>query len=114
MNLADLNELKSKADHRESCARDLREQAAEIATRRRADSRPLGEILSDLKRYRKERREAIERAEALLRDDLLRIAEMDLEGQARRLTAEANAKRAALAAYFGEKAEAKPADEVPA
>ena len=112
MNLSALIKLQNEASGCESRARDLRQQAAEIGARRRADTRTLGEVLSDLKRYREERRAAIERAEALLRDDLLRLAELDLEGQARRLTAEADAKRAALAAFFGGPDESKaPAEE---
>lgn len=115
MNLTDLNKLQSEASSCESTARYLREDAARIARDRRdLGHRPLREVLDGLRQYSQARREAVERAEALLRDDLLRLAELDLEGQARRLTAEANAKRAALAAYFGEKAEGKPADEVPA
>jgi len=114
VNLADLIKLQNEASHCEARARDLKGQAAGIAARRRADTRPLMEVLADMKRYREERRAAVERAEALLRDDLLRIAEMDLEGQARRLTAEANAKRVAIATFFGEEPTARRADEVPA
>lgn len=113
MNLADLNKLQSEASSCEARARGLKAQAASLADARRGTA-TLWDALNSYRTLYTERRDALLRAEALLRDDLLRLAELDLEGQARRLMAEANAKRAAIAAYFGEKAEAKPADEVPA
>ena len=110
MNLADLNKLRQEAETAEAKASSLKGQAAEVAERRKGPL-TLTEALDDLKRYRVDRRDAIVRAEALLRDDLLRLAEMDLEGQARRFTAEARAKRAALAAFFVGEPESKTTAE---
>lgn len=103
MTLDDLNKLARDADAAALRASTCKSDAARIA-RERDGARPLLTVLSEIYRlsYLGDARTALERASAFLRDDLLLIAEADLNGQARAAETEAKAKRAQIAAFFVE------------
>lgn len=104
MRLDELNELARSASYNEMRAADCKRAACEIAAERKGDL-PLPEATQRLRQYGSAnglKVAALQRAEALLRDDLFRVAEMDLEAQARGYLASAKAKLAQVALYCGE------------
>lgn len=108
MTLDELKKLDASAVSLELRARERREAAAWLCKVRRDDTVPLGEVVNGAMKawvaWHSIAAGAVRRAEAVVRDEVLRIAELDLEAEARRLTAEARARRAAISIYLEEPA----------
>ena len=103
MTLDELNKLSSDANYQANLAATLERKASSIADVRNGD-KPLDEAIRCICRYESQPEilAAILGAQAALRSDMLRIAELGLQSQARTLKSQARAKRAQLAAYLDE------------
>lgn len=101
MTLEELKDISRAAEVAENNARYRNDAAKSIAGARNSDA-TLVKVVYDMRQYdhMQLKSGALEFAEASLRDDLLRLAELRLEAEARALTAKARALRAQLAAYL--------------
>ena len=101
MTLNELKEIAIAAESAENNARYRTDAAKSIADARTSD-KSLYTALTDLRRYdhMQLKSGALDFAEAALRNDLLRLAELRLEADARALTATARALRAQLTTYL--------------
>lgn len=103
MTLSELKAIESAAKEAEGSAQRHLARVQKFAAARLRKA-TLVECLEGIRRYEsdKEFLAALDRAEAMLRDDIFRLAEMEFEGKAREQRLLAGAKWAQLTAYFGQ------------